>query len=134
MIDKDNLTSNNFLEYAMISYTNIRCHGITEFFDDLLKIKYIKRLFRKYNETGQMDDIRLRLSLNHLIIFYNVFQTQAATRILFLKIEPELYSILKTFLLHLNYMPAIVHGINGGDITSRKIPIDNAILERLKKL
>ena len=113
-------------------YTNIHCRGKEEFNDDLLLIKYIKRLFRKYNENGEIDQLRLRLALNHIIIFYNVFEMESATRILFFKIEPELHSILKTFLVFLNYMPAIVHGVNGKDILSKNIPLIETIFTRLK--
>jgi hypothetical protein len=134
MIDKENLTNNNFLEYAMSSYIHFCWRGISEFYYDLLKIKYLKRLFRKYNEIGEIDDARLRLALNHLIVFYNLFPIQVATRILFFKLEPALYPILKTFLIFLNYQPAIVNGINGKDIVSKKIIIHDDILERLKTL
>jgi hypothetical protein len=130
----ENLTEDNFLEYAMDSYRNIQCHGIEEFYDDLLLIKYIKRLFRKYNETQEMEPIRLRLSLNHLIIFYNVFEREHATRILFFKLEPDLYPILKTFLVFLDLMPAIVHGIKGKNIYSKNIKSIKNIFDRLKNI
>src|ERR1035441_7285495 len=92
----DNLTEENPQIFAIDSYTNIHCHDLGEFHDDLLLIKYIKRLFRKYKEIGEIDNTRLRLALNHIIIFYNVFKIESATRILFLKLEPELYSILRS--------------------------------------
>src|SRR5271169_3154383 len=107
----DNLTENNFLKYAIDSYTNIHCRDMEEFYSDLLLIKYIKRLFRKYNEIHEMDENRLRLSLNHLIVFYNVFEREQATRMLFFRLEPELHSLLKTFLIFLNLMPAVIHDI-----------------------
>jgi hypothetical protein len=130
----DNLTETNFFNFAMASYTNIHCHGIEEFYDDLLLIKYIKRLFKKYCEIGEIDQTRLRLALNHLTIFYNVFEMESATRILFFRFKPELYPILKTFLVYLNYQPSIIHGINGKDILASKIKTINTILERLKSL
>ena len=128
----ENLTEANFLRFAISSYKNIHCRGIEEFHDDLLLIKYIKRIFRKYGEIKNIDDIRLRLALNHLIIFFNVFKLDAATKILFFKLEPELYSILKTFLVFLNFMPVIIHGLNGKDLVTKDIPIIDDILERLK--
>jgi len=128
----ENLTEENLQQFAIDSYTNIHCHSLGEFHDDLLLIKYIKRLFRKYKETGEIDNTRLRLAQNHIIIFYNVFKIESATRILFFKLEPELHSILKTFLVHLNFMPSIIHSINGKDIYSRDLPIIDDILERLK--
>jgi hypothetical protein len=128
----DNLTEDNFLEFAIRSYTNYRCQGKEEFLDDLLHIKYLKRLLRKYLYEKDMDPSRIRLALNHIIIFYNVFKVEAATRMLFLRLEPALYPILKTFLVHLDFMPAIVHGVDGRDIYSKKIKVDKAILEKLK--
>ena len=128
----ENLTEDNFLKFAMASYTNIHCHGIGEFHEDLLLIKYIKRLFRKYNETGEFEQLRLRLALNHIIVFYNLFEVNAATRILFFKLEPEIHAILKTFLVFLNFMPAIIHGIAGNDIKSSDLKLINTIIKKLE--
>ena len=86
----DDLNDDNFLMYAMKEYNDIQCTDIEEFYDDLKKIKYIKRLFNIYKNNGQLKE---RLILNHLIVFYNVFPVQAGTRILFYKIEKD-FSIL----------------------------------------
>jgi hypothetical protein len=112
----------------------MRCQGREEFLEDLLRIKYLKRLFRKYNELGWMEDVRIRLALNHIIIFFNVFKIYPAARMLYLRMEPELYPILKTFLVHLNYQSGIIHGINGHDVEAYLIPVDEIILEKLKNL
>jgi hypothetical protein len=128
----DNLTEENFYEFAVQSYTNYRCRGQEEFLQDLLHIKYLKRLLRKSNEAGGLNPRRIRLALNHIIIFYNVFKRESATRMLFLRFEPNLHPILKTFLIHLDLMPAIIHGIDGQDLYSRDITIDETILESLK--
>jgi hypothetical protein len=96
------LNEENFLIYAIKNYDNPECKSMTEFEEDLSRFVYLKRLFRKYHKTGELKE---RLILNHLITFYNVFGVQAATRILFYKIEPELHYILKTFLVYLNYVP-----------------------------
>ena len=80
----EDLTEENFLMYAMREYNNIQCTDVEEFYDDLKKIKYIKRLFNIYKNNGQLKE---RLILNHLIIFYNVFNVDAGTRILFYKID-----------------------------------------------
>ena len=82
----DDLNDDNFLMFAMKEYNDIQCTDIEEFYDDLKKIKYIKRLFNIYINTGQLKE---RLILNHLIVFYNVFPVQAGTRILFYKIEKD---------------------------------------------
>lgn len=128
----DNLTEENFRYYAIQTYTNYQCTGIAEFEEDLLHVKYLKRLFRKYVEVGTMDISRIRLALNHLIIFYNVFRRDSATRILFFKLEPKLHKILKTFLMHLSLMPMEVRGINGKNIRTQDIGIDKKILKLLQ--
>ena len=97
----DDLNDDNFLMFAMKEYNDIQCTDIEEFYDDLKKIKYIKRLFNIYKNNGQLKE---RLILNHLIVFYNVFPIQAGTRILFYKIEKAFWPILKTFLIFLDRM------------------------------
>ena len=76
----EDLNEGNYLLYAMKEYNNIQCTDTEEFYDDLKKIKYIKRLFNIYINDGKLKE---RLILNHLIIFFNVFSVQAGTRILF---------------------------------------------------
>ena len=44
----DDLNDDNFLMFAMREYNNMQCTDIEEFYDDLKKIKYIKRLFNSY--------------------------------------------------------------------------------------
>ena len=82
----DDLNEKNFLLYAMKYYDNPQCVEVEEFNDDLKKIKYIKRLFNQYALEGVLKE---RLLLNHIIVFYNVFSVEAATRILFYKLDLE---------------------------------------------
>jgi len=96
------LNEDNILMFAMKNYDNPECKSMVEFEEDFNRCVYLKRLFRKYHKTGELKE---RLILNHLITFYNVFGINAATKILFYKIEPELHHILKTFLVYLNYVP-----------------------------
>jgi hypothetical protein len=98
----DELNEDNFVPYASHSYNNPQCLDISEFYDDLSRFKYIKRLLRKYLQT---DEIQERLVLNHLIILYNVFGIEAANKMLFYRLEKELWPALKTFLVYLNYLP-----------------------------
>ena len=88
--------------FAMKHYANPHCTGIEEFYDDLNRIKYLKRLFKKYLVS---DILKERLILNHIIVFYNVFDMETASRLLFFKIEKEFHSVLKTFLIYLKYLP-----------------------------
>ncbi|HIJ11153.1 TPA: hypothetical protein HA278_03800 [Candidatus Woesearchaeota archaeon] len=98
----ESLNDETYVMYAMKHYTNPQCTSVEEFNDDLNRIKYLKRLFKKYINNGELKD---RLIMNHIIIFYNVFGIEAATRLLFYRIEEEYHSMLKTFLVYLNFLP-----------------------------
>lgn len=124
------LNDDNFLLYAVKNYESPH-YIMSEFESDLKRVKYIKRLFKKYKITGSIKD---RLILNHLILLYNVFGTDAATRMLFFKIDKEYYHILKTFLIYLNYMPDIIIGINGKNIMSYDISVDLNIANILRQI
>ena len=120
------LTNDNFMMFAMKNYTNPQCTNIDEFYEDLNRIKYIKRLLGKYNKKGI---IKARLILNHIIILNNVFGNEACSRILFHKLEEEFHSPIKTFLEFLNYLPRKLP-----DIDLSKIPQEHKILIELKKI
>ena len=96
------LTNGNYMMYALLHYDNPHCKDIKEFFEDIKRIHYIRILLKRYDSDGILKE---RLILNHLITFYNVFQTEAATRVLFFKVEKSFHSALKTFLVYINKMP-----------------------------
>ena len=127
----DDLNEGNFLMFSMKEYNNIQCVDIEEYYDDLKKIKYIKRLFNIYLNNGQLKE---RLILNHLIVFYNVFPIQAGTRILFYKIEEHFWPMLKTFLIFLDRMPDKIESIRGKTILSTDIKLDDGIVTRLRTI
>ena len=104
----ESLNEKNIDLYTAKMYENPQCISTEEFYDDMKRIKYLKRLFNRYLTVGELKE---RLVLNHIIIFYNVFPIEAATRILFLKLDEGMYSTLKTFLIFLGYMPEVVYGI-----------------------
>lgn len=122
------LTEDNYTFFAMRAYCNPGCRSADEFHEDLNRTKYLKRLFRRYQATGQL---RERLILNHIIIFYNVFGVEPATRLLFFKIEEELHPLLKTFLTYLNYCPE-QNIPETNDLVG--IPLDEKVIEVLRKL
>jgi len=126
----DDLNEKNFLLYAMQHYENPQCVEVEEFNDDLKKIKYIKRLFNQYAIEGVLKE---RLLLNHIIVFYNVFSVEAATRILFYKLEENIWPMLKTFLFYLNFLPDKIESINGRTILTTDIPMDQGIVDSLRK-
>ena len=126
----DNLTDDNLLIYAMKCYNSPNCI-ISEFEDDYKRLKYIKRLIKKYKLTR---DLRERLILNHIIVLSNVFGTEATVRMLFFKLDKDDYPILKPFLIFLNYMPNKVTGINGYNIHSSDIIMDNHVINKLRNI
>lgn len=126
----DDLTDDNFLMYAVKAYDSPHCI-MSEFEGDLKRTKYLKRLFRRYKITKTLKE---RLILNHLILLYNVFGAEAATRILFYRIDEADYDVLKTFLNYLNYMPDLIRGIGGKDIHSSDILIDVDVAEILRQI
>ena len=95
----ENITTNNFVMYAVKHYDNPQCEGEKEFHDDMKRFKYIKRLFKKYTLSGQLKE---RLLLNHIIILRNLFGTEACVTLLLFKTQKEYLSILKSFLIFLN--------------------------------
>jgi hypothetical protein len=126
----DSLNDDNFLIFAMKCYDSPNTI-LSEFEEDLKRIKYVKRLIKRYKTTGELKE---RLILNHLIILSNVFGTRNAVRMLFYKVDEEDYDILKTFLLFLDYMPTIVDGIRGKNIYSGDISIDLFVGKRLRAI
>ena len=101
MADFKVLTHETIDIFALRQYDN-RGASKEEFEDDLKRFKYLKRLFRKYDTS---KEFKSRLIINHVIILSNVFGVDAATTLLFFKIDKEHWSILKTILIFLNYMP-----------------------------
>jgi hypothetical protein len=126
----DDLTEDNYLLYAMKAYMSPH-YIMSEFEGDLKRTKYLKRLFRRYKIAKSLKE---RLILNHLILLYNVFGAEPATRILFFRIDENDYDVLKTFLIYLNFMPDVIRGINGKDITSSDILIDMNVADILRKI
>jgi hypothetical protein len=124
------LTNENFLMYAIRNYDNPSCSGLKEFDDDLKRLRYIKRLIGRYKISG---DIKERLVINHLVILYNVFGVDAATNMLFFKIQEKFWPQLKPFLILLNYMPKFVH-YKGNRINESDIPLDQTIVDILRKI
>ena len=98
----EKLTKDNITMYAIKHYHNPSCEGMSEFKDDMKRFKYVKRLFRKYEETGILKE---RLLLNHIIILNNLFGAEASSTLLFFKTEREHWSALRGFLEFLNIMP-----------------------------
>ena len=101
----NDLTAANFPLFAIKNYENPQAVTKEDFDKDLQHFKYIKRLLKRYKNTGEL---KTHLLLNHFIILYNIFG-EATTPMLFFKIEEDLWSIMKTFVVFLNRLPEHPH-------------------------
>tara|TARA_B100001559_G_scaffold251331_1_gene214920 strand:+ start:182 stop:550 length:369 start_codon:yes stop_codon:yes gene_type:complete len=122
MVDFSTLTPENINMFAIKHYNNPSCVDEQEFLDDMKRFKYLKRLFRKYDTS---KELKMRLIINHIIILANVFGVEAATTLLFFKIEKNHWSILKTFLIFLHYMPE-------NDLI--QVPINHQVMGKLGQI
>jgi hypothetical protein len=95
------ITRDTWLLYAQHNYDNPTLEREKEFYDDIKRFKYLKRLFRRYKITGE---IKVRLVVNHVIVLQNVFGAEAACILLLYKIDKQYWSILKTVLDSLGYL------------------------------
>ena len=95
------ITKDNWLLFAQHHYDNPTLQKEQEFYDDIKRFKYIKRLFRKYKAT---KNIKIRLVLNHVIVLSNVFGVEAACTLLLYKVEKMYWSYLKSVLVYLDYL------------------------------
>jgi len=95
------LNEDNFLLFAIKNYENPQAVTKEDFEKDLNHFKYIKRLLKRYKKSGEL---KTHLILNHFIILYNIFG-EATTPMLFFKIEKELWSCVKSFIIFLNRLP-----------------------------
>lgn len=97
----DELNEDNYILFAIKYYDNPQAITKEDFYDDLNRFKYIKKLLRRYLKSGEL---KTTLLINHFIIVLDVFN-DAAIPLLFFKLERELWPSLKTFLLYLNRIP-----------------------------
>ena len=95
------LNEDNFLIFAIKNYENPQAVTKEDFDRDINHFKYIKRLLKRYKNTGVL---KTHLLLNHFIILYNIFG-EATTPMLFYKIDRDLWSVMKTFVIFLNRLP-----------------------------
>jgi hypothetical protein len=122
------LNEETFMLYAAKNYDMKKVASVDEFYDDLKRFQYLKRLFKRYED---FDELKIRLILNHLIILYNCFGS-AATPMLFMKLQ-EYHSFLTPFVMYLSYMPEVVE-FGEKKIISSDIPLDAKIIKELREI
>ena len=118
----DELNEENYIIFAIKHYENPQAMTQEDFFEDMKRFKWIKRLLNKYKNTGELN---IHLIINHFMVLYNVFG-EAATPLLFYKLNKELWSVLKTFVLYLGRLPEYPK------TTLHDIPVDMECLKILK--
>ena len=116
------LTSKSIVVYAAKNYYNPTCIDGDEFFDDLKRFKYVKRLVNRYYQN---DDLAERLILNHLIVIFNVFGYEAGVEILAAKIPLEQWPALNPF-------TTFLRAVHNTDLTG--IKMDKYVVEKLRGL
>lgn len=129
MIDK--LTEDNFLLYAAKHYSNPHCFDTEEFYTDIKRFKYIKRLINRYKVVG---DLKERLLLNHIIVLNNVFGPVHSSRMLLLFNNKDM-PIIKPFLLLIGALPEQINSVAEiPTIHTADIPMDHIVVEKLRQL
>lgn len=123
----EKLTEDNFVQFAIKHYDNPQCHTVKEFEDDLKRFLYLKKLFSRYASSGEL---RERLILNHIVVIYNIFGN-AATRMLFFKIDREYWPHLTAVLSYLNRMPTYIHELS---LAPNELEIDENLSKALRNL
>lgn len=118
----DELNEDNFVLFAMNNYNNKQCTSTEEFYDDLSRFKYIKRLLSRYEQDGILQE---RLLINHIVILNNVFGIKAAVKMLWYKIEEKHWCVIKPILIYLNFIT---------DSEKVEVPLDKNIVEKLRKI
>lgn len=116
------VTEKNLVVYAAQNYYNPKCIDSEEFFEDLKRFKYVKRLLNRYRESGILSE---RLILNHMIVIFNVFGFEAGINILELKIDKDHWPTLKPFLIKLK-------AIKNNQFIG--IEMDSDVVEALRKI
>jgi len=124
------LTELNVELYAAKGYENPNCVSIDEFAEDFNRLRYIKRLVRRYAQNGELKE---RLILNHLVVLYNTFDNTTCTRLIFYKLQKYLEYIVP-FLLLINRLPETVLDENNKVIYTTDIKMNSYIIEKLREI
>jgi hypothetical protein len=120
----DELNGDNYIIFAIKNYNNPQSVTQDDFFEDMKRFKWIKRILNKYKNTKELN---IHLLVNHFMVLYNVFG-EATTPLLFFKIDKKLWSILKTFIIYLGRFPEYPKS------SIHDIPVDIELLKLLKSV
>ena len=118
----EELNEENFTLFAIRHYDNPQCTSTEEFYEDIRRFRYLKRLLKRYHKTGEL---RERLILNHIIVLCNLFGVDNTLRMLEFKLEKEFWPTLKTCLLYLGYVD---------EEWKTEIPLDEEVTKRMREI
>ena len=122
MVVIDELTEKNLILFAAQNYRKPNFSDIEEFYEDLKRFKYVKRLVNRYLDHGELAE---RLVLNHIIIICNSFTIPCALKLFELKLDDNHWPIIKPFLIYLKY-------IKNEQYTG--IEMDQKVIDKLRKI
>lgn len=125
------LSESNFILYCAQHYDGRYCCSTEEFYEDLKRIGYIKKLVTRFQMHNELKE---RLILNHIITLNNVFGPTVTSRILYFKLKDH-FSYVKPFLVFLEILPDTLYNIDGNNIIDiDMIPLNPQIVEALRKI
>ena len=116
------LNDENFTLFAIRHYDNPQCLSTEEFYEDIRRFRYLKRLLKRYKKTGEL---RERLILNHLIVLCNLFGVDNTIKMLEFKLEKEFWPTIKTCLLYLGYV---------NEDWRQDIAMDKEVVKRMREM
>ena len=116
------LNDENFTLFAIKHYNNPQCLSTEEFYEDIRRFRYLKRLLKRYKKTGEL---RERLILNHLIVLCNLFGVDNTIKMLEFKLEKEFWPTIKTCLLYLGYV---------NEDWRQDIAMDKEVVKRMREM
>ena len=115
------ITEENFLIYAAKHYYSPRAIDAEEFYEELNRFKYIKRLVNRYKRG---EELRERLILNHITVILNVFGNEPGIMMLMFKVGGDNLSVLLPFL---QYCKAIragdLEGVEPDEWVAKKLEL-----------
>ena len=130
-MNKEFLTEDNYVIVSAHNYDQMISHSTEEFFDDLKRIGYIKKLLTQFSEGKQLKE---RLILNHLIILNNVFGSVHLNRLLYLKLKDQ-FVYIKPFLILLNILQDKIYRVGKEEvILTDLINLDLNIINKLREI
>ena len=116
----EELNDDNWMMYASKYYKNVQCTSVEEFYDDLNRFKYVKRLVNRHQRGGDLGE---KLLMNHITIILNVFGHEAGLRMLEYKVGIENFDVIKPFLVYMKAITADQY---------TEVNMDESVVNRLR--